>query len=1506
MNEKESLLKQILDDSNEMIQVSDVDTFSVLYANEPARKFTGDASKSYTGLHCYEYLMGRTEQCPFCPIHDIKEQESFEKEVDNGINIYKVKTKKIKWGEKEAFIEYATDITEVRHSLEIYESQVKNLIASIPNAQGIFHMDITEDSVLSINGCSKEIIKMQGLEHVNDLIRNIASYIPVKDEQDFFVAQFNRDHLIHEHEKGKTELSLETSSYFDDKSIRDIRMTARLITNPKNNHLECIVFGLDISEEKQEHEKQDKLLREQLAIFNALSDAYTNVFLADPELSKIKILKLNGYVTTGLDKENDLSYDYKDICEQYIKERVYQDDQEFMRQKLSLDEVKRNLIQANEYISNYRVIHNGEVHYCQFKFIKLEKVNYIIAGFQNIDQIIENEQKQKQLLLDQQKEREEQLIIFNSLARNFKNVYMVNLNEGTAKVLKFEDEFGDNRLDGVMHVTFPYQGFLNEWIDETVYPDDKEMLKQALSIENLNKVFSKQDEYKGNYRMLVDGKIYNFQFNLSKSNQDGFVIAGFQNIEDIIQEHLEAERKEKEKEEIHRKEVNEQLAIFNNLASRFRNVYLANLNTRTAKVLKIADDYDNSEVVNLKNKVFPFDAVIHHWLTQRVYVDDQERLTHALDVDHLREVFKTQKEYTGNYRSIDNGRLRNYQFYVSEIDHEGNVIIGFQIIDEIIEEHLRQERKEREKEEAYQKELEKSYRNLEEMHNIITSSKMGTWKIRLVENELPTLEADDLMLELLGIRDKSMASSDVYNVWFSRITPDALQSVLDSVEEMKSGMVSENTYLWNHPTLGERYVRCGGTAYEVDGGYVLRGYHYDVDEIVRHQKEQEEYLAKTLEKEKQHSEVISSLSTIYTTIFRADLITHNYEMVSSVSSMKNTIPEKGNFDDVKERIITAFMAEDMREEMREFLDVNTLSQRIGSNNTIATEYRNPENRWFQARFIVNSRDENGEVKEVLYVARDFTEEKAQELKQESALRDALIAAKQANRAKTSFLSNMSHDIRTPMNAIIGFTALAQTHIHNTELVHDYLTKIHTSSTHLLSLINEILDMSRIESGTVKLDENVVHLPDILQELRTMIQGQILAKQQNLYIDTLDVVNEDIITDKLRLNQVLLNIVSNAIKYTGNGGNINIRVCEKPCSIKDYATYVFSVKDTGMGMSKEFVNHIFEMFTRETSSTVSGIQGTGLGMSITKNIVDMMNGTIKVNSELGKGSEFVVTVDFKLVNTEQQYQIQPKYIGARALVVDDDVYTCQSVSKMLRSIEMRAEWSTSGKEAIIRAKEATDLKDEYKAYIIDYLMPDMNGIETVRQIRKVIDPDIPIIILTAYDYSDVEEEAKKAGVTAFISKPIFMSELKKVLSCEKSHSSKEEKPVTFSASGKKILLVEDNELNREIASTILKEAGMIVTEATDGVEAVKLMNQADEDTYDLILMDIQMPRMDGYTATREIRTLENNRKANIPIVAMTANAFEEDKQKSIEAGMNGHIAKPIDIAVMAKTFDEIFK
>jgi len=567
-------------------------------------------------------------------------------------------------------------------------------------------------------------------------------------------------------------------------------------------------------------------------------------------------------------------------------------------------------------------------------------------------------------------------------------------------------------------------------------------------------------------------------------------------------------------------------------------------------------------------------------------------------------------------------------------------------------------------------------------------------------------------------------------------------------------------------------------------------------------------------------------------------------------------------------------------------------------------------RWFHAAGRLSRREDGSPVTFVgLFVDIDDEKKMEEQLEQQKQdLQDALAAAQHANRAKTTFLNNMSHDIRTPMNAIIGFTSLAAAHIDNKEQVQGYLAKITTSSNHLLSLINDVLDMSRIESGKVKIEEKETSLPEVMHDLRTIVQADITSKQLEFYIDTADVVNENILCDKLRLNQVLLNLLSNAMKFTKSGGIVSVRIIQKGNAPEGFAAYEFQVKDTGIGMSKEFLEHVFEPFERERTSTVSGIQGTGLGMAITKNIVDMMGGTITAESEEGKGTTFTVCLQFKISSGPVRQETIPELKGLRALVADDDFNTCSSVTKMLSSIGMRPDWTTSGKEAVLRTRLAGEQNDEYAVYIIDWLMPDMNGVEVVRRIRGIIGENTPIIILTAYDWTDIEEEARKAGVTAFCSKPIFLSELRGILGLpfgvhnEESDAGQE----SFSFDGKKILLVEDNELNQEIAVEILQEAGFVMEVADDGAVAVEKMKAARPGMYDLILMDIQMPVMNGYEAARQIRALEDPEIAGIPIIAMTANAFDEDKQQALDAGMNGHVAKPIDIPILMKTLTEVLK
>ena len=559
-----------------------------------------------------------------------------------------------------------------------------------------------------------------------------------------------------------------------------------------------------------------------------------------------------------------------------------------------------------------------------------------------------------------------------------------------------------------------------------------------------------------------------------------------------------------------------------------------------------------------------------------------------------------------------------------------------------------------------------------------------------------------------------------------------------------------------------------------------------------------------------------------------------------------------------------------------------------------------ERRWFH--IVAMGSEVAGRTKYILVMSDRTADRKINQ-----ALSEAVAAAEAASRAKSTFLSNMSHDIRTPMNAIIGFTTLAVSNIDNQERVKDYLTKTLSSSRHLLALINDILDMSRIESGKLQLEETEVNLAEMLHDIKTIVSGQIYAKQLELYMDALDVTDEDVYCDRTRMGQILLNLLSNAIKFTPAGGTVSVRVRQLAGTVRDCAQYEFRVRDNGIGMSPEFAQKIFEPFERERTSTVSRIQGTGLGMAITRNIVEMMGGTIKVQTEKNRGTEFIICLPLRVQTGSRREEKIAELAGLKALVVDDDFNTCDSVAKLLTRVGMRAEWTLSGREAVLRARQSIELGDPCRAYIIDWRLPDMNGIEVTRQIRSLND-DTPIIILTAYDWSDIEAEAKAAGVTAFCSKPMFLSDLRDTLLTAIGHTQTAAQDILPGKNadfrGRHILLVEDNELNREIAVAILHEYGFLVDTAENGAVAVEKIRTSDPGRDDLVLMDVQMPVMDGCTATRRIRALKDTARAAVPIVAMTANVFEEERKRAFDCGMNGFLSKPIVIEELVDALKDI--
>lgn len=513
-------------------------------------------------------------------------------------------------------------------------------------------------------------------------------------------------------------------------------------------------------------------------------------------------------------------------------------------------------------------------------------------------------------------------------------------------------------------------------------------------------------------------------------------------------------------------------------------------------------------------------------------------------------------------------------------------------------------------------------------------------------------------------------------------------------------------------------------------------------------------------------------------------------------------------------------------------------------------------------------------------------------KQVKRLETAIKETEEANKAKSEFLSNMSHDIRTPVNGIVGMTTIALANVQDVAKVQDCLKKIALSSRHLIGLINDVLDMSKIESGKLSLNMGVISLRETMDSIVNIVQPQVKNKKLHFDVFIQNIKTEMVCCDDVRLNQVLLNLLSNAIKFTGEDGAIHVYLSQEESPRgPEYVRCHFRVRDTGIGMSEEFQKKIFESFSREDRARK--IEGTGLGMSITRYIVDMMEGTIDLKSRQGEGTEFHITLDLERAEEKFDDMVLPPW---NILVVDNNQDLCESAAAQLKEIGMQAEWATSGEQALKMVKEHLNKSGAYHVVLLDWNMPGMNGLETARELRKIVGEDLPILIISAYDWSDIEEEAKQAGIKGFISKPLFKSnlylELSKFAGERRQETAEPEKP-EISFENKRILLAEDNELNMEIAKELLEDIGFEVDGAEDGKVCTEMFANSEEGYYDAVLMDIRMPVMDGYTACKMIRSMDRS-DAGLPIIAMTADAFSEDMKKSMESGMDEHVAKPIDI------------
>ena len=658
----------------------------------------------------------------------------------------------------------------------------------------------------------------------------------------------------------------------------------------------------------------------------------------------------------------------------------------------------------------------------------------------------------------------------------------------------------------------------------------------------------------------------------------------------------------------------------------------------------------------------------------------------------------------------------------------------------------------------------------EEMKRIMTGAGFGIWSVENIEGQPLWMRANAKMAELLGICDVSvMSPEEMYDFWFNRIKPEAKESVMASIDRMKSGKVEEVTYLWEHPAIGDRYMRFTGSGKAVDGkGYVLNGYCSDVTGLVNKEKEQQKAMARMGAEIQRAYEVVKFVSRSCTSIYRINMQDGRLMHVSTVNEkVHNAL---GNEGDARERFLEfceKLVKPEWREEMLAFTNLDWVREQLKTQSIIKHEFECSACGWVIGSFVAGKRGDDGYCTEVVWTTVDVNEQKKKELSQLNALEDAKRAAVEANRAKSSFLLNMSHDIRTPMNAIIGFTGLLEKHQEEPERRQDYLNKLKESSALLLGLINNVLEMSRIEKGHLDLDIQACGVEQMYDMFCSVFLDMMIQKGIT-FCHSMDVEHEFLFCDPIKVRDVVLNLLSNAYKYTPSGGKVELYIREVPCEEEGFAIIETVVKDNGLGMSAEFIPHMFEEFSREHNTTDVKVEGTGLGMPIVKNLLDLMGGTIEVESELGKGTTFKVYIKHRI------------------------------------------------------AKKS-----------------------------DVINVDMP-------DVSDVDFR------------------------------------------GRRILLAEDNDLNAEITMEVLKDIDLVVERAEDGQRCVEMIDAAPAGYYDLILMDIQMPRMNGYEATRIIRQMKDKEKANITILAMTANAFEEDKREAIESGMNAHLSKPIEVEKLIKT------
>ncbi len=681
---------------------------------------------------------------------------------------------------------------------------------------------------------------------------------------------------------------------------------------------------------------------------------------------------------------------------------------------------------------------------------------------------------------------------------------------------------------------------------------------------------------------------------------------------------------------------------------------------------------------------------------------------------------------------------------------------------------------------------------------------------------------------------------------------------------------------------------------------------HDFTELHREAEQKRVELEELYASREEKLAIIGALGNIYYCIYYVDLSLGSFSIVSGVDYFAKYSSGDSSAERTALNWIERGLGEEFREELTEFVDLSTLAERMKDVPILSRECVSKVLGWIRVSFIAANRDDEGNVTQVLWTVQHIDREKQRELNAKVALQEAYEAANRAKTAKTDFLASMSHNLRTPMNAVIGMTAIAGTHLDDPERIEDCLSKINMSSHHLLGLINEILDMNKIESGKLDFNEEECNLSELVDQLLNAAKPQIEEKNHVFSVNIRHLTHENVIGDSSRIRQMLMNLLDNAIKYTPPGGEIRLTITEQTTHREKVGCYEFVFEDNGIGMSAEYLPHLYEPFTRAKDPRVEKIHGTGLGMAIAQNIARMMNGDIKTKSTPEKGTKVTVTVFLELCDCDDGFR--PEMLrGLSVLVADDDKIVCESACLLLEELGMRGEWVQSGAEALERVRARHEAGEDYFTVLLDWQMPETDAIAVAGEIRRIAGDGVPVILISSYDWSEIEQGAGEIGVSAFLRKPLLSSRMVHLF---KEFLERSDQPSALplnglareSFTGVRALLVEDNELNAEIATEILKMLGLEVEYARNGKAAFDRVRTGQSGEFDIIFMDIQMPEMNGYEATRAIRALPEDYAKTVPIIAMSANAFAEDVRSAKEAGMNEHIAKPLDFDRLQKALN----